>query len=161
MNWDSNCFIHLFGKHSFITLLLKRICRGYKNDVPRNFNMCIEIPTAMTFVWIQWTNKFNNSISVNVNVRKYSHSFKGLIVRKRHATCDRSTLFSEKVIRQVCFDWKNSYLLEGVVLMEYLNHYQMFLADINCFITYKEVKFSNIVPLFVAVTDHNFDLALK
>ena len=45
--------------------------------------------------------------------------------------------------------------------MEYLNHYQMFLADINCFITYKEVKFSNIVPLFVAVTDHNFDLALK
>ena len=36
-------------------------------------------------------------------------------------------------------------------------------ADINCFIPYKEVKFSNIVlsPVFMSSTDQDFDLALK
>ena len=36
-------------------------------------------------------------------------------------------------------------------------------ADINGFISYKEVKISNIVPssVFVSFTDHDFDLALK
>ena len=36
-------------------------------------------------------------------------------------------------------------------------------TDINCFIAYKEVKFSSTLPSFVVVslTDHDFDLALK
>ena len=36
-------------------------------------------------------------------------------------------------------------------------------ADVNCFIPYKEVKFSNIVPspVIVSFTDQDFDLALK
>ena len=55
----------------------------------------------MSFVWIQGTNKFNNSISGNVNVRNPSYSFNGLIVRKRAVICDRSTLFSKRVIKQL------------------------------------------------------------
>ena len=38
-------FFHSFGKHSLITLLLKRICRGLETDVAHNFNMRIEIPS--------------------------------------------------------------------------------------------------------------------
>ena len=36
-------------------------------------------------------------------------------------------------------------------------------ADINCFIPYKEVQFSSILPssVVVSLTDHNFDLASK
>ena len=36
-------------------------------------------------------------------------------------------------------------------------------ADINCFISYKEIKFSNIVPspVVVSLIDQDFDLALK
>ena len=36
-------------------------------------------------------------------------------------------------------------------------------ADINFFIPYKKVKFSNIVPssVVVSLTDHELDLALK
>ena len=38
-------FFHSFGKHSFITLLLKRICRGFEIDVVLNLNMRTEIPS--------------------------------------------------------------------------------------------------------------------
>ena len=58
--------------------------------------------TAVRFVWIQWTNKFNNSIYVNVNVRKTSYSFKNLIDREIAEIWDRSTLFAEKIFEQVC-----------------------------------------------------------
>ena len=36
-------------------------------------------------------------------------------------------------------------------------------TDINCFIPYKEVKFSNIVPspVVASLIDYDFDLALK
>ena len=44
MNWDNICFFP-FGKHSFITLILKRICRGFEISVAHNFNMRIEIPS--------------------------------------------------------------------------------------------------------------------
>ena len=44
MNWDNTCF-YTFGKHPFITLLLKRICGGFAIDFAHNFNMRIEIPS--------------------------------------------------------------------------------------------------------------------
>ena len=36
-------------------------------------------------------------------------------------------------------------------------------ADINCFIPYKEVKFSNIVPSYgvVSLTNHDFDILIQ
>ena len=45
MKWDNVCLLHSFGKHSFITLLLKRICRGFEIDVAHNFYMFTEIPS--------------------------------------------------------------------------------------------------------------------
>ena len=38
-------FFHSFGKQSFITLFLKRICRGFEVEVGHSFNMRIEIPS--------------------------------------------------------------------------------------------------------------------
>ena len=38
-------FFHSFGKHSLITLLLKRICRCFEIDVGHNFNMGVGIPS--------------------------------------------------------------------------------------------------------------------
>ena len=72
-------------------------------------------------------NKFNNSISVNVNVGKSSYRFNGLAFSKRANICDRSTLFSEEVIKQVCFKYKsftNSLFTrrDGMILMESLKH---------------------------------------
>ena len=66
--------------------------------------MYLDYITVVSFVWIQWTNNFTNSISVNVKVGKPSYSSKDLIIRDRAVICNRSTLFSEKVIEQDCFD---------------------------------------------------------
>ena len=55
----------------------------------------------MSFVWIQWTNKFNDSISVNVKFGKSIYSFNDFIVGKRTAICYRSTLFFERVIKRL------------------------------------------------------------
>ena len=52
-------FFHAFGKHPFITLLLKRIWRDFEIDVAHNFKMGIEILSQ------SWT---NNLIIVSVSM---------------------------------------------------------------------------------------------
>ena len=46
MNWDNVCLFPFIWK-TFITLLLKRICRGFEIDVVHNFNMRIDIPSQL------------------------------------------------------------------------------------------------------------------
>ena len=52
-------------------------------------------------------NKFNNSISVNIKVKKSSYSSKDLTVRKRAAICNRSTLFFEKSLDMLTLSEKS------------------------------------------------------
>ena len=84
-------FFHSFGKHSFITLLLKRIYRGLEIGIAHNFNMAIDIPSQLwalfgTIEQISLTN-------VTVSMLK--------------SEC--LVTVSKKVIGQVCFDYKISY----------------------------------------------------
>ena len=59
-------FLHSFGKHSFITLLLKRICRGFEIDVTHNFNMRNDIPSQS---WASFeSNERINLIIVSVSI---------------------------------------------------------------------------------------------
>ena len=95
-------FFHSFGKHSFITLLLKRICRGFEIDAAHNFTMRIEIPSQP---WALFgSNERISLIIVPVSILM-SESLATVsmvwLLEKRAAVHDRSTLFSEK---QVCFD---------------------------------------------------------
>ena len=74
----------------------------------------------MSFVWIQWTNKFNDSISVNVKFGKSIYSFNDFIVGKRTAICYRSLKESLKGLHRLKNQLQIRYLIEGVVLMEFL-----------------------------------------
>ena len=57
-------FFHSFGKYSFITLLLKRIWRGFEIDVAHNLNMRIEIPSQPWALF--WSNERISLIIVSM-----------------------------------------------------------------------------------------------
>ena len=105
-------FFYLFGKHSFIKLSLKRICRDFEIDVSHNSKMHIQIqsqpwPLLESNDWISLLKVSVLKSIVIVKAGNSSYSFHDLIVRKEAAICDRSTFFSEKRMKQVWFDKKS------------------------------------------------------
>ena len=78
----------------------------------------------MSFAWIKWTNKFNDSISVNVKFGKSIYSFIYFIVRKRELPfaigLHGSLKESLKGLHRLKNQLQIRYLIEGVILMEFL-----------------------------------------
>ena len=133
MNWDI-CFfsIHLENIHSLH--LLKRTYRGFETDVGRNFNMCVQIPSQ------PWALLRSNVQIVSGSVLKSESQVKvpkfWLLERDLSLLIGLPCSLRSHSPGLLCL--KNQlqihYLLEGVVLMESLTCWQMFLKMTSRFL---------------------------